>query len=91
MVDTTGDAAPTLRERQSRRVREELRNAFVKLVVERRRGILGAHLNTKFVVAFVFMALVPTTGLFIFSAFLVNRSIDTWFQRKRTSAGRLRV
>lgn len=52
----------------------------VKLVVERRRGILGAHLNTKFVVAFVFMALVPTTGLFLFSAFLVNRSIDTWFQ-----------
>jgi two-component system nitrogen regulation sensor histidine kinase NtrY len=52
----------------------------VKLVVERRRGILGAHLNTKFVVAFVFMALVPTTGLFLFSAFLIDRSIETWFQ-----------
>ncbi|MEE8556873.1 MAG: ATP-binding protein [Myxococcota bacterium] len=52
----------------------------VKLVVERRRGILGSHLNTKFVVAFVFMALVPTTGLFAFSAFLIDRSIDTWFQ-----------
>ena len=52
----------------------------VKLVTERRRGILGAHLNTKFVVLFVFMALVPTTGLFLFSALIINRSIDTWFQ-----------
>jgi two-component system nitrogen regulation sensor histidine kinase NtrY len=52
----------------------------VKLVVERRRGILGSHLNTKFVVAFVFMALVPTIGLFMFSALLIGRSIDTWFQ-----------
>jgi two-component system nitrogen regulation sensor histidine kinase NtrY len=52
----------------------------VKLVIERRRGIFGAHLNTKFVVSFVFMALVPTTGLFLFSALLIDRSIDTWFQ-----------
>ncbi len=52
----------------------------VKLVTERRRGILGAHLNTKFVVLFVFMALVPTTGLFLFSALIINRTLDTWFQ-----------
>jgi two-component system nitrogen regulation sensor histidine kinase NtrY len=52
----------------------------VKLVIERRRGILGSHLNTKFVVAGVFMALVPTMGLFLFSALLIDRSIDTWFQ-----------
>ena len=40
----------------------------VKLVVERRRGILGAKLNTKFVVAFVFVAAISTTALFAFSA-----------------------
>ena len=52
----------------------------VKLVVERRRGILGSKLNTKFVVAFAFMAAVSTTVLFVFSGFLVTRSVDTWFE-----------
>ena len=52
----------------------------VKLVVERRRGILGSKLNTKFVVAFVFMGAVSTSALFVFSAFVVNRAIDTWFE-----------
>ena len=53
---------------------------LVKLVVERRRGILGSRLNTKFVAAFVLMAVVSSTALFVFSAFVVNRAIDTWFQ-----------
>jgi two-component system nitrogen regulation sensor histidine kinase NtrY len=58
----------------------------VKLVIERRRGILGSKLNTKFVVAFVFMAAVSTTALFLFSAFLVNRAIGTWFQLEVTDS-----
>ena len=53
---------------------------LVKLIIERRRGILGSRLNTKFVAAFVLMAVVSTTALFVFSAFVVNRAIDTWFQ-----------
>ncbi|MCH6561025.1 MAG: HAMP domain-containing protein [Myxococcales bacterium] len=52
----------------------------VKLVVERRRGIMGSRLNTKFVVSFVFVAAVSTTALFIFSAFLVIHTIDVWFK-----------
>jgi two-component system nitrogen regulation sensor histidine kinase NtrY len=52
----------------------------VKLVVERRRGILGAKLNTKFVVAFVFVAAISTTALFAFSALLVNRAINAWLE-----------
>jgi two-component system nitrogen regulation sensor histidine kinase NtrY len=52
----------------------------VKLVVERRRGILGSKLNTKFVGAFVFMAAISTTALFVFSALLVSRAIDSWLE-----------
>ncbi|MGH0028333.1 MAG: hypothetical protein ACQGVC_00960, partial [Myxococcota bacterium] len=50
-----------------------------KLVGERRRGILGSHLNLKFVAAFVLIALVTTSGLFIVSAFFITNSIDKWF------------
>jgi two-component system, NtrC family, nitrogen regulation sensor histidine kinase NtrY len=52
---------------------------FWKLVGERRRGILGSHLNLKFVAAFVLIALVTTTGLFVVSAFFITQSIDKWF------------
>jgi two-component system nitrogen regulation sensor histidine kinase NtrY len=52
---------------------------FWKLVGERRRGILGSHLNLKFVAAFVLITLVTTTGLFAVSAFFITNSIDTWF------------
>jgi two-component system nitrogen regulation sensor histidine kinase NtrY len=52
----------------------------VKLVVERRRGIMGSKLNTRFVVSFVLVAAVSTTLLFAFSAFLVVHTIDVWFE-----------
>jgi two-component system nitrogen regulation sensor histidine kinase NtrY len=52
---------------------------FWKLVGERRRGILGSHLNLKFVAAFVLIALVTTSGLFLVSAFFITQSIDKWF------------
>ena len=52
---------------------------FWKLVGERRRGILGSHLNLKFVAAFVLITLVTTSGLFAVSAFFITKSIDTWF------------
>jgi hypothetical protein len=56
---------------------------FVKLVFERRRGILGAHLNLKFVTAFILVATVPTAVLFFVSSSLVTVSIETW--RSRTT------
>ena len=52
---------------------------FWKLVGERRRGILGSHLNLKFVAAFVLIALLTTSGLFVVSAFFITQSIDRWF------------
>src|SRR4030095_4991204 len=52
---------------------------FWKLVGERRRGILGSHLNLQFLAAFVLLAVVTTSGLFIISAFFITQSIDKWF------------
>jgi two-component system nitrogen regulation sensor histidine kinase NtrY len=52
---------------------------FVKLVFERRRGILGSHLNLKFVAAFTLVATVPTAVLFLVSSSFVTASIETWF------------
>jgi two-component system nitrogen regulation sensor histidine kinase NtrY len=52
----------------------------IKLVTDRRRGIVGSKLNTKFVVSFVFTAALSTTGLFILSAFLVTHTLQTWFE-----------
>ena len=51
----------------------------IKLFFERRRGILGSHLNWKFVGAFFLIATVPTLILFIISLVLINASIHTWF------------
>ncbi len=52
---------------------------LVKLVFERRQGILGSRLNLKFVVAFGILATVPTAVLFLVSSSIVSQSIDTWF------------
>ncbi len=55
-----------------------LRN-LVKLAFERRRGVLGARLKTKLVLAFLAMTVVPTALLFLASATFLARSIDSWF------------
>jgi len=52
----------------------------VKLITDRRRGLLGARLNTKFVVSFVFTAVLSSTALFVFAAFLVLHTVQTWFE-----------
>ncbi len=52
---------------------------LVKLVFERQRGILGSHLNLKFVIALFLVASVPTAVLFLVSSTIVKASIDTWF------------
>jgi two-component system nitrogen regulation sensor histidine kinase NtrY len=52
----------------------------VKLLFERRRGAMGAHLRTKLVGAFVAIALLPATFLFITALVFVSNSIDKWFE-----------
>ena len=51
----------------------------VKLVYERRHGILGSKLRTKLVAAFVSLSLIPTVVLFFVALNLLSYSIDNWF------------
>ncbi|MDP8224653.1 MAG: ATP-binding protein [Candidatus Lernaella stagnicola] len=55
-----------------------LRNV-TKLVFERRRGVLGAKLRTRLVVAFAAFALVPTFLLFYVAMTFISNSIERWF------------
>jgi len=48
----------------------------VKLIFERRHGILGAKIRTKLVVSFVGLTIVPTLLLFWISAGLITSTID---------------
>ncbi len=54
----------------------------VKLIYERRHGILGSKLRTKLVVAFVSLSLIPTIVLFFVALNLLSYSIDNWFNMK---------
>jgi two-component system nitrogen regulation sensor histidine kinase NtrY len=52
---------------------------LVKLVFERRKGILGAKLRTKLVLAFITLSLLPTIVLFFVSVQFISTSIENWF------------
>jgi two-component system nitrogen regulation sensor histidine kinase NtrY len=68
------------------------RNIF-KLILDRRRGVMGAHLRTRLVVAFVATVLLPTTLLFLVAQSFVGNSIERWFNREveRALKGSLEV
>ncbi len=51
----------------------------VKLIFERRRGIVGSKLRTKLVAAFVSLSLIPTVILFLVSVNFLSYSIENWF------------
>lgn len=51
----------------------------VKLILDRRRRILGAQLRTRLVVAFVLLSLVPTVLLFAVSRGIVWSVMREWF------------
>lgn len=53
-----------------------------KLILERRKGVLGSKLRTKLVVALVFFALAPTVLLFYVSMQFITTSFETWFSEK---------
>src|SRR5262249_56050018 len=52
---------------------------IAKLLFERRRRIMGAHLRTRLVGAFVAIALLPATLLFLVALVFVQNSIERWF------------
>jgi len=52
---------------------------LVKLIYERRHGIVGSRLRTRLVAAFVSLTLIPTVLLFLVSINFLSYSIDNWF------------
>jgi two-component system, NtrC family, nitrogen regulation sensor histidine kinase NtrY len=50
----------------------------VKLVVDRRRHLLGSSLRTKMVTSFLFFSLLPTVILLYVSTKFVNANLDRW-------------
>ncbi|MEE8449275.1 MAG: ATP-binding protein [Thermodesulfobacteriota bacterium] len=52
---------------------------LAKLIFERRKGVLGAKLRTKLVVAFVSLSLFPGLILFFVAAGFITGSMESWF------------
>jgi two-component system nitrogen regulation sensor histidine kinase NtrY len=51
----------------------------VKLMFERKRGILGARLRTRLMVAFVAIAFVPMVLSFLVAGLLISEAMEGWF------------
>jgi len=52
----------------------------VKLMLERRRNVLGSKLRSRLVLAFILLSLVPVALMFYVSAKFVQTSVDYWFK-----------
>ena len=52
---------------------------LVKLVLERRAGIIGARLRTKLVLSFITLSLVPSGVLFFLNVQFIGTSTEYWF------------
>ncbi|MBN1637112.1 MAG: HAMP domain-containing protein [Deltaproteobacteria bacterium] len=59
---------------------------IAKLLLERKRGVLGAKLRTKLVAAFVTLTIIPTMVLFITSIIFLNRSMESWLSTEVETA-----
>jgi two-component system nitrogen regulation sensor histidine kinase NtrY len=53
---------------------------LVKLNMERKRKVPGAHFKTKLVLFFISLTLIPTLLLFFFASDLISRNIEQWFK-----------
>ena len=58
----------------------------VKLIFERRRGILGAKLRSRLMGAFVLIACIPMMLSFIVASGLINEAMEGWFSTQIESA-----
>ncbi|MDL2210117.1 PAS domain S-box protein [Desulfovibrio sp. OttesenSCG-928-O18] len=56
-----------------------IRNAL-KLLLERRRGVLGSRLRTRMTLAFVVMTMAPCLLMFLITMKFVQISVDFWFK-----------
>ena len=53
--------------------------ALIKLLLERRRGVLGAKFKTKLLITQLGLTAIPIALLFLAATSLLQRSIDRWF------------
>ncbi len=53
--------------------------SLVKLIVERRAGILGARFRTKLISTYIALTFVPAIFIFLIATNLLQHSIDRWF------------
>ncbi|MBN1222630.1 MAG: HAMP domain-containing protein, partial [Candidatus Aminicenantes bacterium] len=53
---------------------------LIKLVLERKRKVAGAHFKTKLLLFFITLSLIPTLLLFLFASDLIRRNIEQWFR-----------
>ena len=52
---------------------------LIKLLVERRRGVLGSRFRSKMVFTFIGMTLLPSMVLFAAALYLIQLSVERWF------------
>jgi two-component system nitrogen regulation sensor histidine kinase NtrY len=52
---------------------------LVKLLAERRAGVLGSRFRTKLVLTYVALTFVPVIFIFLIATNILQRSIDQWF------------
>lgn len=52
---------------------------LIKLLIERRRDILGSRFRTRLVFTFIGLCLVPSVLLFVAALSLIDRSVERWF------------
>ena len=50
--------------------------------IERKKGIVGAKISTKFILTFGLIVLIPTITLAIFSSLFFNIGMKAWFNEK---------
>ncbi|NOR14677.1 MAG: PAS domain-containing protein [Candidatus Aminicenantes bacterium] len=53
---------------------------LVKLYLERKRKVAGAHFKTKLLLFFIALSFIPTFLLFFFASDLISRNIEQWFK-----------
>ncbi|MCB0324997.1 MAG: HAMP domain-containing protein, partial [Bdellovibrionales bacterium] len=59
---------------------------LVKLVLDRRKNILGARLRSRLVVAFVGLSMIPTVLLFLIAKGMLERGLQEWFSPQIVSS-----
>jgi len=53
--------------------------SLIKLLLERRAGILGARFRTKLILTYISLTFVPVIFIFLIATNLLQHSIDRWF------------